>query len=83
MLLWFLVGAALKTNRMEVAHHAIDIAESYLSEDEWAEYYDGKNGRLIGRQARKYQTWTIASYLVTKEFMSHPGHLELLSFERE
>jgi hypothetical protein len=34
MLLWFLVGYALKTNRMEVVYHAIDVAESHLSEDE-------------------------------------------------
>jgi hypothetical protein len=47
------------------------------------EYDDAKNGRLIGRQARKYQTWTIASYLIAKELISHPSHLELLTFERE
>ncbi|NJK47644.1 alkaline invertase [Candidatus Gracilibacteria bacterium] len=83
MLLWFLVGAALKTNRIEVVYRAIDIAETHISEDKWAEYYDGKNGRLIGRQARKYQTWTIASYLMAKELMSNPDRLELLTFERE
>jgi Alkaline and neutral invertase len=83
MLLWFLVGAALQTNRIEVVYRAIDIAETHISEDKWAEYYDGKNGRLIGRQARKYQTWTIASYLIAKELMSNPDRLELLTFERE
>jgi hypothetical protein len=83
MLLWLLVGAALKTNRMDMVYHAIDIAEAHLGEDKWPEYYDGKNGRLIGRQARKYQTWTIASYLVAKELISNPSHLEILSFDRE
>jgi glycogen debranching enzyme len=82
-LLWLLVGAAIKTDRVDIAYHAIDIVENYLSEDEWPEYYDGKTGRLIGKQARKYQTWTIAAFLVAKELVSTPSHLELLSFERE
>lgn len=82
-LLWLLVGAVIKTDRIEIAEEAIDIAENYLSEDEWSEYYDGKTGRLIGKQARKYQTWTIAAFLVAKELISKPSHLELLSFERE
>ncbi|MBF2019343.1 MAG: glycoside hydrolase 100 family protein [Hydrococcus sp. C42_A2020_068] len=82
-LLWLLVGAAIKTDRIEIAEEAIDIAKNYLSEDEWSEYYDGKTGRLIGKQARKYQTWTIAAFLVAKELISDPSHLELLSFERE
>ncbi|OKH22023.1 alkaline invertase [Hydrococcus rivularis NIES-593] len=82
-LLWLLVGAAIKTDRIEIAEEATDIAENYLSEDEWSEYYDGKTGRLIGKQARKYQTWTIAAFLVAKELISEPSHLELLSFERE
>jgi hypothetical protein len=83
VLLWLVVAAAQKTNRLELAHKAIEIAEIRLMQDKWPEYYDGKNGRLIGKQARIYQTWTIGGYLVAKELISNPSHLELLCFDFE
>jgi len=45
-----------------VAEGAIALAETRLIEDRFPEYYDGKQGRLIGKEARIYQTWTLASY---------------------
>ncbi|WP_250121483.1 glycoside hydrolase 100 family protein [Chroococcidiopsis sp. CCMEE 29] len=81
VLLWMLAAAAQKTGRIELAQKAIEIAQNRLSEDQWPEYYDGKNGRLIGKEARKYQTWTIAGLLVAQELIANPAHLELISFE--
>jgi hypothetical protein len=81
VLLWMLVAAAQKTGRIEVAHKALDLVEGRLSEDQWPEYYDGKNGRLIGKEARKYQTWTIAGFLVAQELIANPAYLALISFE--
>lgn len=81
VLLWMLVAAAQKTGRMEVAHQALEIAEKRLSKDQWPEYYDGKNGRLIGKEARKYQTWTITGFLVAQEMLANPDHLALINFE--
>jgi len=83
VLLWLLTAAAQKTNRIEIAHKAIDVAQNRLFQDKWPEYYDGKNGRLIGKKARKYQTWTFAGFLVAKELISNPSHLQLLSFDIE
>jgi ribosomal protein L21E len=78
-----LVAAAQKTGRTEVARLAIELAEKRLSEDQWPEYYDGKNGRLVGKEARKYQTWTIAGFLVAKDLMTNPEHLALFSFDED
>jgi hypothetical protein len=36
---------------------------------------------LIGKEARKYQTWTIAGLLVAQELIANPEYLKLLSFE--
>jgi len=83
VLLWMLVAAALKTGRTEIGRRAIKLAQQRLSADQWPEYYDGRNGRLIGKQARKYQTWTIAGFLVSLEMMAHPEHLALFSFDEE
>ena len=58
------------------------IAANKLSEDQWPEYYDGKKGRLIGKQARKYQTWTITGYLLAWELINHPDYLSLVSFDK-
>lgn len=81
VLMWMLAAAAVKTNRTHIAQKAIEIAQTRLWEDEWPEYYDGKGGRLIGKQARKYQTWTIAGFLLAKQLIENPTYLPLISFE--
>jgi hypothetical protein len=75
-----LSAAAVKTNRIELGHKAVEIAEARLHLDEWPEYYDGKKGRLMGKQARKYQTWTIAGFLLAKELLQNPTFLPLVTF---
>ncbi|MEB3830003.1 glycoside hydrolase 100 family protein [Phormidium sp. CCY1219] len=83
VLLWLLVAVAQKTGRTHLAQKAIAIAEKRLQNDEWPEYYDGKNGRLIGREARCYQTWTIAGYLLAKALMEKPDYLLLVNFDED
>lgn len=80
-ILWLFAAAAQKTGRIELATRAIALAETRLVQDKYPEYYDGKNGRLIGKEARTYQTWTIAGLLAAKEIMNNPKHIELFSFE--
>nr|CAD1836855.1 unnamed protein product [Ananas comosus var. bracteatus] len=72
VLLWLLTAACIKTGRPQIARRAIDLAESRLLKDGWPEYYDGKLGRYIGKQARKFQTWSIAGYLVAKMMLEDP-----------
>jgi Alkaline and neutral invertase len=81
VLLWMLAASAAKTNRISIAQNAIEVAELRLLEDEWPEYYDGKKGRLIGKQARKYQTWTITGLLLAKQFLANPANISLVSFD--
>ena len=83
VILWMLVAAAKKMERGELGHHAIAIAERRLLHDHWPEYYDGPDGRLIGKEARKYQTWTIAGYLLAKEFIARPDTLKLIQIDSE
>lgn len=83
ILLWLFAAAAQKTGRQELAQKAIALAETRLIEDKFPEYYDGKQGRLIGKEARIYQTWTIAGLLAAKEIMANPKHIDLFSFEEE
>ncbi len=83
VLLWLLTAAVQKTNRLDIAHKAIEIAENRLYQDGWPEYYDGKNARLIGKQSRKYQAWTIGAFLIAKELIANPSHLKLISFDME
>lgn len=40
-----------------------------LPEQNWAEYFDGPNGIWVGQQARLYQTWTIAGFLLAHHFL--------------
>ncbi|XHR82126.1 MAG: glycoside hydrolase 100 family protein [Gloeotrichia echinulata GP01] len=81
VLLWFLAAAAQKTGRNTICNLAIEIAEIRLSQDKWPEYYDGTRGLLIGKQARRYQTWSITGFLLAKELMRNSAHLALINFD--
>ncbi|KAK4745058.1 hypothetical protein SAY87_011370 [Trapa incisa] len=83
VLLWMLTAACIKTGRPQIAKKAIDLAENRLLKDSWPEYYDGKLGRYMGKQARKYQTWSIAGYLVAKMLLEDPSHLGMISLEED
>jgi hypothetical protein len=81
VLLWLLVAVSMKLGRREVARRAMEMMERRLVKDDFPEYYDGKEGRYIGKQARKFQTWSIAGYLVAKMLMDDPSHLRILALE--
>ncbi|KAJ6955574.1 hypothetical protein NC652_006861 [Populus alba x Populus x berolinensis] len=83
VLLWLLSAACIKVGRPQIAKRAIEQAEQRLSKDGWPEYYDGKTGRYVGKQARKYQTWSIAGYLVAKMMVENPSNLLMISLEED
>ncbi len=83
LLMWMLVAASVKLGRPEIGERAVALAEKRLSRDEWPEYYDGRNGRLVGKASRKYQTWTIAALILSKMLLENPEHLKLFSFEED
>ncbi|KAH6806369.1 alkaline/neutral invertase [Perilla frutescens var. frutescens] len=82
-LLWQLTVACIKMGRPEIAERAIKIAEKRISRDKWPEYYDTKKGRFIGKQARLFQTWSIAGYLVSKLLLSNPSAAKILTTEED
>ena len=82
-LLWELAAAGQKTGKTYLVEKALEIAAERLLKDEWPEYYDSRNGRLIGKEARKYQTWTIAGFLAAQQLLENPKNLELISFEED
>lgn len=83
VLIWLLTAACIKSGRPQLARRAIDQLETRLCKDHWPEYYDGKNGRYMGKQARKNQTWSIAGYLVAKMMLEDPSHLGMISLEED
>ncbi|KAI3523317.1 hypothetical protein L1887_01378 [Cichorium endivia] len=77
-LLWQLTVASIKMNRPEIAENAVKVAESRIARDKWPEYYDTKRGRFIGKQARLFQTWSIAGYVVAKQLLANPEAAKIL-----
>ena len=71
-LMWAFTGAAMRTGRREPARRAFEIACRRLPEDDWPEYYDGKNGRLIGRRASFKQVWSASSLIVSHKVLEDP-----------
>ncbi|KAG2672374.1 hypothetical protein I3760_13G037100 [Carya illinoinensis] len=82
-LLWQFTVACIKMNRPEIAARAVEIAEKRVSKDNWPEYYDTKRGRFIGKQARLFQTWSIAGYLVAKLLLADPNKAKILVTEED
>lgn len=70
-------------NRPDLAEKAVAVAEKRLSRDRWPEYYDTKQGRFIGKQARLYQTWSIAGYLTTKLLLKNPEAASWLTCDED
>ncbi|KAL7158938.1 hypothetical protein ABFS83_02G176800 [Erythranthe nasuta] len=83
VLLWLLTAASIKTGRPQIAKRAIELVEQRLEKDGWPEYYDGISGRYVGKQARKFQTWSITGYLVAKLMIENPSNLLLVSLEED
>ena len=83
VLVWLLRAACIKTGRPQIAKQAIELVEQQLSKDGWSEYYDGKTGRYFGKQARKYQTWSISGYLIAKMMIENPSNLVMISLEED
>lgn len=86
MLLFLLVQftlACIKMNRIDLAKKAVDLAEKRLRVDQWPEYYDTRYGKFTGKQARLYQTWTIAGFLTSKMLLENPETASLLFWEED
>lgn len=70
-------------NRPDIAEKAVELAEKRIAQDKWPEYYDTKRGRFIGKQARLFQTWSIAGYLVAKLLLANPNAAKILVNEED
>lgn len=82
-LLWAFAAAAHKSDSTDLFKRALEVAERRLQKDNWPEYYDGKGNQLIGKEARKRQTWTIAGYIIAKTLVESPERLNILIFDDE
>ncbi|WP_422126689.1 glycoside hydrolase 100 family protein [Thioalkalivibrio sulfidiphilus] len=77
-LIWALVAAALNTGHGYLAERAREVALHRLAHDGWPEYYDGRNGRLIGRRANYNQTWSATALILADKFIKDPSGLDML-----
>ncbi|GAB4855664.1 hypothetical protein Ancab_024286 [Ancistrocladus abbreviatus] len=82
-LLWQFTLACIKMGRSDLAEKALAIAEKRLPVDRWPEYYDTRRGKFVGKQARLYQTWTIAGFLTSKMMLENPEMASLLYWDED
>lgn len=83
VLLWQFTAACIKMKRPEMAQRAVDVAEKRLKNDRWAEYYDTRSGRFIGKQARLNQTWSISGFLAAKLLLANPQAAAMVLMEED
>jgi Alkaline and neutral invertase len=79
-LMWYLAAASVKTGSTGHVSEIIELAGKRLSEDDYPEYYDGIHNRLVGKDARRKQTWSIAGYIIAKTLLNDPIKSEILTF---
>ncbi|KAK7337674.1 hypothetical protein VNO77_18259 [Canavalia gladiata] len=82
-LLWQFTLACIKMGRADLAEKAIVLAETRLPYDSWPEYYDTRTGRFIGKQARRFQSWTLAGFLASKMLLKNPKLASLLCWDED
>jgi len=80
-LMWYLAAASIKTGNTVFLSSILKLAEERLSKDNYPEYYDGIHNKLLGKEARSRQTWSIAGYIITKSLINEPEKLDILTFE--
>jgi len=78
VLLWPLVAASVLHGTPAIGQRALQLALDRFPRDHWPEYYDGRHGRLIGRRANTYQTWTAAALVLAWRFLHEPEALDRL-----
>jgi hypothetical protein len=80
-LLWLFAAVSVTTGKEFLTKRALDTASTKLLTNDWPEYFDGKDGSLIGKEARKFQVWTIAGYIVAYTLLEYPEKVSLFSFD--
>ncbi|KAM0822019.1 hypothetical protein ACQ4PT_071786 [Festuca glaucescens] len=83
VLLWLLVAVSVKLGRPHIGRNALELMERRLAKDDFPEYYDGRAGRYVGKQARKFQTWSVAGYLVAKMLLDDPTKIGIVSLPED
>ncbi len=70
VLLWALAAAGVQLGRSGLVQSALDAALPRLQETRWPEYFDGRDGRLVGKEARLFQSWSMAGPLLAECLLS-------------
>lgn len=83
VLLYPFTGSALRTGRADLAQRAFDTVCERLPHDSWPEYYDGRHGRLVGRQACRNQVWSATGFILSHKYLENPDVLSRLFHEGE
>ena len=79
-LIWYVTAASIKIGNTDHLLKMIKLMEKRLSKDNFPEYYDGIYNRLIGREAKSKQTWSIAGYIIAKTLLQEPKKIDMLVF---
>lgn len=78
VLLWALAAVAVRTDCGDLAREALRRAAARLPGDRWPEYYDGRQGRLVGKLARLEQVWSASGFLLAQDFVEDPEQVRRL-----
>ncbi len=80
---WMLAAVSEKCGGDLLGADQMEKVSERLRGNDWPEYYDGKDGALVGKEARLKQLWTITGSMAACEILEHPETLSLFCFDWE
>lgn len=76
-LLWSFANATLSSGRPDLLARAVEATEARIEEEDWPEYYDGRDDPRPGERARRWQSWSMGAYLYAKACLEDPSTIGL------
>lgn len=80
---WMLAAVSEKSGGDLLGMNEMENVLERLRGNDWPEYYDGKDGALVGKEARLKQLWTLAGALAARQILENPDTLSLFCFDWE
>lgn len=73
-------AACQRTGCGDLAAETVEGVGAKLAADDWPEFYEGRDGSEVGKQARRRQMWTAAGWLGASLLLENPDAAALISW---
>jgi len=76
-ILWSLAPATVAWGRADLLERAVTPLRRRIDDEDWPEYYDGRESPTPGKRARRRQSWSMGAYLFAEACLDDPSVCDL------